>query len=69
MDTPKPKQYRFKATYRQWRSKPDPSGFGRYEVYSDDYSWLQEKMQRDSKNGHLVRCVQKLQADGSYKTI
>lgn len=49
----------FKGTHRQWVGKPDPSGFGRYEVSSRDPSWLHERMLKDQGNGCRVGVMRK----------
>ena len=49
-----PFEWFYVGTYRQWIGKPDPSGFGRYEVRSKDPSWLHEYMLKAKSRGDRV---------------
>lgn len=62
------KTYRIHAQYRQWIGKPDPSGFGKFYVYSDDPSWTQEKAIDLTRKGHKVLSIQKAN-NGKWKVI
>ena len=49
----------YTATYRQWKGKPDPYGWGKYNVESTDLPWLRENRLRDSSFGHRVGRIRK----------
>jgi len=53
------KLYKVTYQYRQWIRKPDPSGFGKNTVVSDDYSWIHEQCLRLKSQGHRVLAVEK----------
>ena len=45
-------QYRIRYHFKNWREKPDPSGFGVQYIYSDDPSWLHEEANKLKRKGH-----------------
>lgn len=61
--------YRIHYRYRQWIGKPDRAGFGTSFVYSNDPSWIQEKAAKLKSAGHQILQIQKLNSNGSYRTL
>ena len=69
MSEPKLKKYRIRCRYKNYRNKPDPSGFGLFAVYSDDPSWLHEEALRRSRRGDKVLATEKRGKDGTWRRI
>jgi hypothetical protein len=51
--------YQLCCRYRQWIGKPDPSGFGTFNVASKDLAWLQSYGQELTLKGHTILRIQK----------
>ena len=62
-DNPMGRRYRLVYQYRNWIGRPDPSGFGRAVVSSDDPSWLHEHSIKLQSQGHRIIHTQRWEDD------
>lgn len=64
------KKYRIHCLYKNWIGKPDPSGFGKFYVYSDDPSWLHGESMRRERWGDKVLATEKnMDGEGDWRKI
>jgi len=53
------KKYRLHVQYQSWIGKADPSGFGKYFIYSDDPDWIFREALLRTREGDKVLATQK----------
>jgi len=59
------KKYRIRVQYKNWIGRPDPSGMGKYYLYSDDPAWLHDAALLRQRWGDKVLATER-NCDGEW---